>query len=139
MHGEQRISESANQRISESANQRITQHAARSTTEGLIKVNPHLVLLPILIPLTGAAVGLLIWQYPRVQRAWSAGALLTSFVASIAVVVDGPGRRAGGVSGGGLALAIWDYDGRRPAERDARTPIIPPVFLLCPCARLLSS
>ena len=49
-------------------------------------MNPHLVLLPILIPLTGAAVGLLIWQYPRVQRAWSAGALLTSFVASIALL-----------------------------------------------------
>jgi len=57
-------------------------------------VIPHLVLLPILIPLIGAAVGLLIWQYPRVQRAWSAGALLTSFVASIALLWmvqdDGP-------------------------------------------------
>ncbi len=49
-------------------------------------MNPHLVLLPILIPLTGAAVGLLIWQYPRVQRAWSAGALLASFVASSALL-----------------------------------------------------
>ena len=45
-------------------------------------MNPHLVLLPILIPLTGAAVGLLLWRAPRVQRAWSFGALLTSAVAS---------------------------------------------------------
>jgi len=49
-------------------------------------VNPHLVLLPILIPLTGAAVGLLLWRAPRVQRAWSFGALLTSAAASAALL-----------------------------------------------------
>ena len=45
-------------------------------------MNTHLVLLPILIPLTGAAVGLLLWRAPRAQRAWSFGALLTSAAAS---------------------------------------------------------
>ncbi len=49
-------------------------------------MNPHLVLLPILIPLTGAAVGLLLWRAPRVQRAWSFGALLTSAAASAALL-----------------------------------------------------
>jgi multicomponent Na+:H+ antiporter subunit D len=45
-----------------------------------------LVLLPILIPLTGAATGLLVWRHPRVQRAWSAGVLTTSFIASVALL-----------------------------------------------------
>jgi multicomponent Na+:H+ antiporter subunit D len=49
-------------------------------------VNSQLVLLPIIIPLIGAAVGLLIWRYPRVQRAWSFGVLATSFVASVALL-----------------------------------------------------
>lgn len=49
-------------------------------------MNGHLVLLPILIPLTGAAVGLLVWRWPRVQRAWSFGTLLTSFAATIALL-----------------------------------------------------
>jgi multicomponent Na+:H+ antiporter subunit D len=49
-------------------------------------VNPHLVLLPILIPLTGAAVGLLTWRWPTVQRGWSFGALLTSFAAASALL-----------------------------------------------------
>jgi len=49
-------------------------------------VNAHVVLLPVLIPLTGAAVGLLVWRWPRVQRAWSFGALLTSFAAAIALL-----------------------------------------------------
>lgn len=43
----------------------------------------NLVLLPIIIPLTAAAIGLLMWRHPRVQRAWAFGALLTSFAASI--------------------------------------------------------
>jgi len=46
-------------------------------------VNSHLVLLPIIIPLTGAAAGLLLWRRIRAQRAWSLGALLTSFGASL--------------------------------------------------------
>lgn len=49
-------------------------------------MNTHLVLLPILIPLTGAAVGLLAWRWPRVQRAWSFGTLLTSAAASVALL-----------------------------------------------------
>lgn len=49
-------------------------------------MNQHLVLLPILIPLTGAAGGLLLWRWPRVQRAWSFGALLTSLAASVALL-----------------------------------------------------
>jgi multicomponent Na+:H+ antiporter subunit D len=39
-------------------------------------------LLPIIIPLTAAAVGLMLWRHPRVQRAWAFGALLTSLLAS---------------------------------------------------------
>lgn len=57
-------------------------------------MNSHLVLLPIIIPLTGAAVGLMAWRWPRVQRAWSFGTLLTSFAATIALLAavwgDGP-------------------------------------------------
>ncbi len=49
-------------------------------------MNAHLVLLPVLIPLTGAAVGLLLWRVPAVQRAWSFGTLLTSFAATIALL-----------------------------------------------------
>jgi len=49
-------------------------------------IRPHLVLLPILLPLTAAAVGLLLWRAPRVQRAWSFGALLTSAAASAALL-----------------------------------------------------
>ena len=36
--------------------------------------------------MTGAAVGLLLWRAPRVQRAWSFGALLTSATASAALL-----------------------------------------------------
>jgi multicomponent Na+:H+ antiporter subunit D len=42
----------------------------------------HLVLLPILIPLTAAAVALLVRRWPGVQRAWAFGALVTSLGAS---------------------------------------------------------
>ncbi len=49
-------------------------------------MNSHLVLLPIVIPLTGAAVGLLVWRHRRAQRAWTAGALVTAFVASVALL-----------------------------------------------------
>ncbi|MCU0501333.1 MAG: hypothetical protein MUC51_06135 [Anaerolineae bacterium] len=49
-------------------------------------MDSHLVLLPIIIPLTGAAAGLLLWRRLRVQRAWSAGALGASFIASIALL-----------------------------------------------------
>jgi multicomponent Na+:H+ antiporter subunit D len=49
-------------------------------------MNSQLVLLPILIPLTGAAAGLLLWRRLRAQRAWSLGALLTSFAASLALL-----------------------------------------------------
>lgn len=46
----------------------------------------HLVLLPVIIPLAAAAVGLVMWRHPRVQRAWSFGALLTSFGASLVLL-----------------------------------------------------
>lgn len=49
-------------------------------------MNPHLVLLPVLIPLTGATVGLLAWRWPRVQRPWSFGTLLTSCATSVALL-----------------------------------------------------
>ncbi len=56
-------------------------------------MNAHLVLLPIIIPLTGAAAGLLMWRSARLQRAWSFGALLSSFAASMA-----------------LFWAVWGHD-----------------------------
>ena len=46
-------------------------------------MNPHSVLLPVIIPLTGAAVGLVFWRHRRIQAAWSFGTLLTSFAASL--------------------------------------------------------
>ena len=45
-------------------------------------MDAQLVLLPVIIPLAGAAVGLQLWRYRRAQRMWSFGALITSFVAS---------------------------------------------------------
>lgn len=41
-----------------------------------------LVLLPVFVPLTGAAVALLLRRYQRVQVAWSIGAMVTSLVFS---------------------------------------------------------
>jgi len=49
-------------------------------------VNAHLALLPIIVPLTGAAVGLVFWRHRRVQAAWSFGTLLTSFAASLVLL-----------------------------------------------------
>lgn len=46
-------------------------------------MNDHLVLLPILIPLTGAGVALLLGKYGRLQAGWSLGAMTSSFIASL--------------------------------------------------------
>lgn len=44
--------------------------------------NPHLVLLPIIVPLTGAALALLLRRRPRAQAGFAFGALLTALTAS---------------------------------------------------------
>jgi multicomponent Na+:H+ antiporter subunit D len=44
--------------------------------------NPHLILLPILVPLTGAALALLLRRWPRAQAGFAFGALLTALAAS---------------------------------------------------------
>ena len=49
-------------------------------------MNAHWVLLPVIIPLTGAAAGLLLWRHRSVQAAWSFGTLLTSFAASLVLL-----------------------------------------------------
>ncbi len=43
----------------------------------------HLVALPILIPLTGAAVALLLRRWPRLQAGWALGVMLISLLASL--------------------------------------------------------
>lgn len=46
------------------------------------------VLLPIIIPLAGAAVGILLRRKHRVQAVWSFGAMLTSLAASVLLLID---------------------------------------------------
>ncbi len=46
----------------------------------------HLVLLPVIIPLLGAAVGLLLWRRHALQAAWSFAALLASCAASVVLL-----------------------------------------------------
>jgi multicomponent Na+:H+ antiporter subunit D len=45
-------------------------------------MHSSIVLLPILIPLTGAAIGLLLRGRKPLQSAWTFGVMLTSFVSS---------------------------------------------------------
>lgn len=49
---------------------------------------PQLVLLPIVIPLTGAAVTLVLRRYPRVQAGWALGVMLAALVASVALLLQ---------------------------------------------------
>lgn len=49
-------------------------------------LDSHLVILPILIPLVGAVVGLLVRNHRRLQAAWSFGAIFISLVASLYVL-----------------------------------------------------
>ncbi len=46
-------------------------------------MNPHLVLLPILIPLAGTPVALLLRRRPRAQSAWALGVMLTTLLVSL--------------------------------------------------------
>jgi multicomponent Na+:H+ antiporter subunit D len=57
----------------------------------------HLVILPILIPLTGAAIGLLLRNYRRLQAYWTLGTILVSLASSIFLL-------AGVWNGGGPAV-----------------------------------
>jgi multicomponent Na+:H+ antiporter subunit D len=50
------------------------------------QLNGYLVLLPILIPLTGAAAGLLMRTRHRLQAGWSFGSMLTSLVFSLTML-----------------------------------------------------
>lgn len=47
-----------------------------------------LVLLPILVPLAGATLGLLFWRWRGWQAAWSAGALAVSLLSSILLLAE---------------------------------------------------
>jgi multicomponent Na+:H+ antiporter subunit D len=49
----------------------------------MLNVINHLVLLPIIIPLTGAAIGLLLRSRHRLQAVWSFGSIATSFLTSL--------------------------------------------------------
>lgn len=51
-------------------------------------MNAHLLILPILIPLSGAAVALLLRQARRVQAGWTLGAMVTSLVVSTMLLWD---------------------------------------------------
>lgn len=52
-------------------------------------MNPsHLVLLPILIPLTGGVVALLLRSRPRLQRFWSLGAMTGALAGSLALFAE---------------------------------------------------
>jgi multicomponent Na+:H+ antiporter subunit D len=42
----------------------------------------HIVILPVIIPLTGMAIGLILFRYRRLQAYWSLGTMLTSLAAS---------------------------------------------------------
>ncbi len=44
--------------------------------------NAHLVLLPIVVPLTGAALALFLWRRPRAQASFAFGTLLTALASS---------------------------------------------------------
>ena len=46
----------------------------------------HLAVLPILVPVTGAAVGILLRNYRDIQGAWTFGTMLTSFFFSVALL-----------------------------------------------------
>ena len=45
--------------------------------------NNHLVLLPILIPLTAAMVALLLRRQPQLQAGWTLGALLVALASRL--------------------------------------------------------
>jgi len=68
-------------------------------------IKTHLVLLPILIPLTGAMVALLLRKKRHLQAGWTLGTMLTAFVSTVwlLVVVWSSGRptvfQAGGWPG----------------------------------------
>jgi multicomponent Na+:H+ antiporter subunit D len=47
----------------------------------------HLVLLPILLPLTGAVAGLLLWRAPRLRGPWALGAMLAATASSVVLLV----------------------------------------------------
>jgi multicomponent Na+:H+ antiporter subunit D len=48
----------------------------------------HLAVLPILVPVTGAAIGILLRNYRDIQGAWTFGAMLTSFFFSVALLYE---------------------------------------------------
>jgi formate hydrogenlyase subunit 3/multisubunit Na+/H+ antiporter MnhD subunit len=65
------------------------------------------VLLPILIPLTGAAISLLLRTNKRVQAGWTLGVMFTSFIASVWLLVTGySNRHSTGIPGWGLGSSI---------------------------------
>ncbi|WP_373501027.1 complex I subunit 5 family protein [Desulfococcus sp.] len=52
-------------------------------------MNPsHLVLLPIVIPLTGGIIALLLSSRPRLQRFWSLGSMTAALAASLALAAE---------------------------------------------------
>ncbi len=51
-------------------------------------MNNSLVLLPILIPLTGAPVALLLRRHPKVQAGWALGAMLTALTCSLLLLAQ---------------------------------------------------
>jgi multicomponent Na+:H+ antiporter subunit D len=50
-------------------------------------MNSHLPLLPVIIPLTGALVALLLYKWPRLQAGWSLGTITTSFLFSMQMLL----------------------------------------------------
>jgi len=70
-------------------------------------IKNHLALLPILIPLTGAMVALLLRKQRRLQAGWTLGTMLTAFAASLWLLAEiwGSGRPAVFQSGGWPAPA----------------------------------
>lgn len=46
----------------------------------------HLAILPILVPVTGAAIGILLRNYRNIQAAWTFGAIVTSLFFSVALL-----------------------------------------------------
>jgi multicomponent Na+:H+ antiporter subunit D len=51
-------------------------------------MNPNLVLLPVLVPLTAGVIAILLRNNHRVQSSWSFGAMLTSLVLSLVLLAD---------------------------------------------------
>jgi multicomponent Na+:H+ antiporter subunit D len=51
-------------------------------------MNDHLVLLPVLIPLAGSAVALLLRKQPRIQAGWAFCAMLLSMLSSALLLAD---------------------------------------------------